>query len=175
MRKRISTIFLVMIMLLGISACKQNFEEQLPDTPEIEDNGGYDDNDLVPADPVKDPSEYGIYEDGLYISKEEVGLYIYFFGKLPGNYRTKSQIDTHIRNYWTEENMLSVGGDRFYNREGLLPNAEGRLFYEADIDYRGESGRNAKRIVFSNDGLIFYTNDHYKSFIQFDTENLIWN
>ena len=60
---------------------------------------------------------------------------------------------------------MSIGGSRFGNREGLLPEKKGRTYYECDIDYvRG--GRNAKRIVYSNDGLIFYTDDHYNSFEQ---------
>ena len=58
----------------------------------------------------------------------------------------------------------SIGGDRFGNYEGLLPETEGRRYTECDIDTMGRSSRGAKRIVFSNDGLIYYTGDHYKSF-----------
>lgn len=57
----------------------------------------------------------------------------------------------------------AIGGDRFGNREGLLPEAPGRTYYEADINY--DCGhRTADRIVFSDDGLIFTTYDHYQSF-----------
>ncbi len=60
---------------------------------------------------------------------------------------------------------MSIGGDKFGNREGLLPIKKSRQYYECDVDY--ESGwRNAKRIVYSNDGLIFFTDDHYASFKQ---------
>ena len=46
-----------------------------------------------------------------------------------------------------------------------IPDKKGRIWYEADVDY--ESGhRNTKRIVFSNDGLIFITYDHYQTFIE---------
>ena len=48
--------------------------------------------------------------------------------------------------------------------EGLLPEAHGRDYYECDIDTLHEDRRGAKRIVFSNDGLIYYTEDHYDSF-----------
>ena len=58
----------------------------------------------------------------------------------------------------------SIGGDTFGNREGLLPAKKGRVYTECDIDTAGKSSRGAKRIVFSNDGLIYYTDDHYESF-----------
>ena len=58
---------------------------------------------------------------------------------------------------------MSIGGDYFGNYEGILPEADDRDYYECDIDFDG-TYRNAKRIVFSNDGLIYYTEDHYESF-----------
>ena len=60
---------------------------------------------------------------------------------------------------------MSIGGDYFGNYEGLLPEDDDRDYYECDIDYEG-GYRNAKRIIFSDDGLIFYTEDHYESFEQ---------
>ena len=59
-----------------------------------------------------------------------------------------------------------IGGDRFGNYEGLLPDEKGRKYYECDVETLGKSSRGAKRIVYSNDGLIFYTEDHYESFEQ---------
>ncbi|MDO4938899.1 MAG: ribonuclease domain-containing protein [Lachnospiraceae bacterium] len=111
-----------------------------------------------------------IKEDGYYSSKDEVAAYIHRFGKLPGNYITKSK----ARKLGWGQNSdslgevlpgMSIGGGRFGNNEGLLPEAQGREYYECDIDFDGEK-RNAKRIVYSNDGLIFYTEDHYESFEQ---------
>ena len=58
----------------------------------------------------------------------------------------------------------AIGGSRFGNREGLLPKEPGRTYTECDIDTVGENSRGAKRIVFSNDGLVYYTDDHYESF-----------
>ena len=58
---------------------------------------------------------------------------------------------------------MSIGGDYFGNYEGILPEADDRDYYECDIDFDG-SYRGGKRIVFSNDGLIYYTDDHYESF-----------
>lgn len=112
----------------------------------------------------------GVVEDGHYTSKEEVAEYIHKFGKLPGNYITKTKAKKLGWNQ-NEGNLqevlpeMSIGGSPFGNNEGLLPEAPGRQYYECDIDYKG-GHRNAKRIVYSNDGLIFYTEDHYESFEQ---------
>ncbi|MCK6454733.1 MAG: ribonuclease N [Alphaproteobacteria bacterium] len=57
----------------------------------------------------------------------------------------------------------AIGGDVFSNREGRLPKAPGRRYYEADLDYAC-GRREANRLVFSNDGLFFVTTDHYRSF-----------
>ena len=112
-----------------------------------------------------------IDEDGSYTSKDEVALYIHTYGHLPDNYVTKDEAEDAG---WKTEGLdideacpgKSIGGDRFGNREGLLPNAKGRTWYECDIDYHGGRSRGPKRIVYSNDGLIYYTEDHYESFEQ---------
>ena len=109
-----------------------------------------------------------IEKDGWYSSKEEVSFYIYTYGELPDNYLTKDEAyalgwDSSKGNLWDVADGMSIGGDKFGNREGLLPKEKGRVYYECDIDYEG-GYRNGKRIVFSNDGLIYYTEDHYESF-----------
>ena len=107
-------------------------------------------------------------EDGWYTSKEEVALYIHLYGDLPDNYVTKDEAEDagwsggNVE-YYTGEGT-AIGGSRFGNREGLLPKEQGRTYTECDIDTVGESSRGAKRIVFSNDGLVYYTEDHYESF-----------
>ena len=58
-----------------------------------------------------------------------------------------------------------VGGSVYYNRNGHLPSAAGRIWYEADINYSG-GFRGPDRILYSNDGLIFVTYDHYESFVE---------
>ena len=109
-------------------------------------------------------------EDTACTSKEDVALYLHTYGHLPPNFITKK--DAQAKGWDSSKGNLqkvlpgmSIGGDRFGNREGLLPDKKGRQYYECDIDYDGGS-RNAKRIVYSNDGLIFYTEDHYASFEQ---------
>lgn len=103
-----------------------------------------------------------------YTSKDEVATYILEFEELPPNYITKKEArelgwEAEKGNLWEVTDGKSIGGDRFGNREGLLPEAEGRIYYECDIDYDG-GFRGPKRLVYSNDGLIYYTEDHYKSF-----------
>lgn len=111
-----------------------------------------------------------VEENGNYTSKEEVALYIHTYGKLPVNYITKKQAQELG---WDPENGnlsdilpgMSIGGNVFGNYEGALPRAGGRRYFECDIDYEG-GYRGAKRIVYSNDGLVFYTEDHYNTFEQ---------
>lgn len=115
-----------------------------------------------------EPTAAEITEDGEYSSKDEVAEYLHLYGHLPPNYITKSEAQdlgwvASKGNLWKVAPGMSIGGDRFGNREGLLPTAKGRRYYECDIDFDGKY-RNAKRIVFSNDGLIYYTEDHYESF-----------
>ena len=50
--------------------------------------------------------------------------------------------------------------------EGILPEKEGRIWYECDIDYRG-GYRNNARLVYSNDGLMFYSEFHEASQVIF--------
>lgn len=119
-------------------------------------------------------SEIGIDENGWYNSKEEVSLYLQTYGELPDNYITKNEArelgwDSQLGNLWDVADGMSIGGDKFGNREGLLPKENGRQYYECDIDYEG-GFRNSKRLVYSNDGLIYYTEDHYESFEVIDDE-----
>lgn len=58
---------------------------------------------------------------------------------------------------------MSIGGERFGNYEGSLPEKSGRRYYECDVDYSG-GYRGAERIIYSSDGLIYYTEDHYRTF-----------
>ena len=112
-------------------------------------------------------SAVSVTEDGQYDSKDEVSAYLTEYGHLPSNYITKKQVQALG---WQGGSLepyapgCSIGGDRFGNYEGLLPEADGRTYTECDIDTLGADSRGAKRIVFSNDGLIYYTEDHYETF-----------
>ena len=131
--------------------------------PEEDGSGGED----LYQDASGEDAE-ALAEDGTYNSAEDVAAYLTVYGHLPDNYLTKSE----ARDLgWTGGSVeqyapgCAIGGDRFGNREGLLPEAPGRTYYECDIDTIGETSRGAKRIIYSNDGLIYYTEDHYESFV----------
>lgn len=122
----------------------------------------------VPTDSASSgDSQPAIAEDGSYTSKDGVALYIHTYGHLPENYITKDEAyDLGWKSEGTLDEVapgMSIGGDYYGNYEGVLPDEPGREYHECDIDY--ESGnRNGKRIVYSNDGNIYYTEDHYNSF-----------
>ena len=120
----------------------------------------------VPTVTTEDTTPY-LDPDGTYTTKEDVALYIYLYGELPQNFMTKQE----ARKLGWEGGGLEryapgmcIGGDRFGNYEGILPDSPGRKWTECDIDTLGAKSRGAKRIVFSNDGLIYYTDDHYETF-----------
>ena len=108
-----------------------------------------------------------VEENGTYDSKEEVAEYLSIYKKLPKNYITKKEAR---KLGWRGGSLepyapgKTIGGDRFGNREKKLPDDKGRQYYECDIDTLGARKRGAKRIIYSNDGLIYYTGNHYKSF-----------
>ena len=115
-----------------------------------------------------DAAKISVSKNGSYTSKEEVAAYINRFGKLPGNFITKREAQNlgWISSRGNLDKVApgkSIGGDRFGNYEELLPTKKGRRYFECDIDYHG-GFRGSKRIIFSNDGLIYYTEDHYNTF-----------
>ena len=124
-------------------------------------------------DPTVEAGENGsinVEENGNYTSKDDVALYIHTYGKLPLNYITKAKAqemgwDPEKGNLSDVLPGMSIGGSAFGNYEGNLPRATGRRYFECDIDYEG-GYRGAKRLIYSNDGLVFYTEDHYKTFEQ---------
>lgn len=107
-----------------------------------------------------------IDENGSYTTKEDVALYIHTYGKLPGNFITKKEAE---KLGWTGGSLepyapgKCIGGSYFGNYEGLLPDGN---YKECDIDTLGKKKRGAKRIIYSDDGRIYYTPDHYETFEQ---------
>ncbi|GAB3421875.1 ribonuclease domain-containing protein [Niabella aquatica] len=94
--------------------------------------------------------------------------YVKKYQKLPDYYITKNEAR---RQGWiaSEGNLCEVlpgkaiGGDVFTNRERSLPSSGNRKWYEADLNYQC-GRRNADRLLYSNDGLLYITHDHYKTF-----------
>ena len=93
-----------------------------------------------------------------------------YCGKLPDYYITKEELERLGWKYcerpskFVSDKMLTMGV--YENRGGILPEKRGRIWYEADINYT-PGRRNLHRVVWSNDGLIFVTYDHYGTFYEF--------
>lgn len=99
---------------------------------------------------------------------QDIADYIFAHGTLPDNFLTKNEARQlgwdSSKNYVSNVAPgYSIGGDKFGNYEGLLPDASGRKWYEADANYTA-GPRGAERILYSSDGLVYYTNDHYQTF-----------
>ena len=154
MKKKITALFMLLVILGGLFF--GNNQSWLSDTEVQGTATGY--SETITID-----------EDGWYYSAFDVSLYLNVYGHLPENYITKEEarelgweggsVEKYAPGY-------AIGGDVFGNREGLLPDAPDRVYYECDVDTKGTDSRGSNRLVFSNDGLIYYTSDHYESFRQ---------
>ena len=186
--KKIQALLLALVLSLTLTACSEEVTNAVIDEvvdiavsevvdaiteedPTVEDSVTEDPDVFAPDEEYSyeeetDP-EPAIDEDGFYTTKEDVALYIHTYGHLPDNFITKKEAESLG---WSGGGLddyaygCCIGGNRFGNYEGLLPEADGRTYTECDIDTMHASKRGAKRIVFSNDGLIYYTDDHYESF-----------
>ena len=101
---------------------------------------------------------------------EGADAYLKDFGILPDYYIGKKQAQKAGWQSWKGnlDEVLPdkmIGGDIYKNKDGKLPNAPGRVWYEADINYT-EGYRNRERILYSSDGLMFATYDHYQTFYE---------
>ena len=181
--KRILSLLLALALLLGLTACGVSREtvQTVSEVVSVLPDGAGEPEEL-PAEPeepaaAEEPTEVdkpdeisrelAIDEDGTYTSKDDVALYLDTYGRLPGNFITKKEAQDLG---WSGGSLepyapgKCIGGNRFGNYECILPDAPGRVWTECDIDTLGAEKRGAKRIVFSNDGLIYYTEDHYETF-----------
>ncbi len=114
---------------------------------------------------VDSSSEAYISEDIETDQKDEVALYIHLYDHLPSNYMTKKEARKHGWEGGALSKVIegmSIGGDYYGNYEGTLP--EDNTYHECDIDTNGKKSRGAKRIIYSEDGDVWYTEDHYESF-----------
>ncbi|MCR5392223.1 ribonuclease [Olsenella sp. KH3B4] len=116
------------------------------------------------------PTSTAISRDGSYTSKDDVALYLHTYGELPPNFISKTKArkagwDPQKGNLNEVCPGKSIGGSVFYNDDHALPDAPGRTWHECDVNYQG-GHRGPERIVYSTDGLVYYTPDHYKTFEQ---------
>ena len=121
----------------------------------------------------------GPVEGEYYYDLENVVLYLELYDTLPDNYITKKEAQALGWSGGSVERYLegaAIGGDRFGNREGILPKEEGRSYTECDLNTDGADSRGAERLVFSNDGLYFHTEDHYETFTEVWVEDgeVVW-
>ena len=143
-----------------------------PELPDVSENLSFaeqlPENETVAAEVGEAATETALLdEDGWFYSAEFVSLYLQTYGRLPDNFITKDEARKLGWDGGSVEDYApgyAIGGDKFGNREGALPTAKGRQYFECDIDTDGRDSRGAKRIVYSNDGLIYYTEDHYETF-----------
>ena len=157
-------------------------------TPDVTSTG--ETSDATPTEPTETTADPSTSEppvdDSLptigeyYYDLTNVVLYLDLYGELPPNFITKAEARELGWSGGSVGDYLeggAIGGDFFGNYEGLLPKADGRTYHECDIDTEFSNSRGAKRVVFSSDGLYFYTSDHYESFSQvYVTEDyeVIW-
>ncbi len=142
--------------------------ENAESSPDKENGTAEEVKEESQADEAHEEDGARIPENATPTGKDELAAYIHEYGHLPDNFITKKEAkelgwSNKKGNLWDVAYGYSIGGDYYSNYEGTLPEAPGREYYECDVDYNG-GFRNAKRIVFSNDGLIFYTGDHYETF-----------
>lgn len=173
MKKILTTLLAVLLVVFGSvlgltvgeEAAVPTLSQQIEILPEetVSETEAVPETEAQPQAPPETILRIVVGES--YTTREDVALYIHTYGCLPDNFITKKE----ARALGWEGGSLEayapgmcIGGDHFGNYEGLLP--ADRDYRECDIDTLGKDSRGAKRIVFSDDGLIYYTDDHYESF-----------
>ncbi|MBA2116865.1 ribonuclease domain-containing protein [Bremerella alba] len=176
-------VFGIALLVFGVNALMERFGGEK--TPQVDATTTADPQgevvDITPsAAPPATASEKGSdiaqWNQGVLEGPEEVAIveHLVEHGTLPDSFITKNKArdlgweasDGNLRDVAPGK---SIGGDRFMNRERELPSASGRNYFEADLNYHG-GHRGAERLVYSSDGLIFVTRDHYRTFEEVQTK-----
>ncbi|AXH64081.1 ribonuclease domain-containing protein [Providencia huaxiensis] len=160
MNKRILPVVLMAILI--VISLYFNGGDKTPSEPPVNQSN-------PPSREAITPKETAQPIDKL-TAQDNVVSFMEKYQKLPAFYMTKKQAreagwDAKKGNLCDVLPGRAIGGDRFSNREKGLPIAQGRQWFEADINYRC-GHRGADRLLYSSDGMIFVTHDHYKSFTQ---------
>ena len=161
MNKSSNIIIILLVVIIGILLYNNCNLKMQPST------GAQQKTETQKDQPVSNanPSSNKIDE----LTKESIVVpYVKQNGKLPDYYITKREArekgwDASSGNLCDVLPGRAIGGDVFTNREGNLPEKQGRKWFEADLNYNC-GRRNADRLLFSSDGLVFVTHDHYKTF-----------
>lgn len=166
-KKYLGILFAVLLALLvgfilGRNTNNTNNQVVVTPTPEVTT----DTSTPTPTPSTDTSSQEVLDEHGTYDTKDEVALFIHTYNRLPDNYMTKAEARKHGWNGGALNRVVEgmcIGGDVFSNFEEVLPDIDG-TYYECDIDTLTKKKRGAKRIVFSDEGDIYYTPDHYETF-----------
>lgn len=186
--KKLTSLFLSVLTLLSLTACGGESEELAGalldaaidavenyegDAESVGVIGGADGPTSIlvtgpdaNSESTAESTKYIPTEGGYYYDLENVVLYLEYYGELPDNYITKKEARSLGWEGGTPERYLegsAIGGDTFGNREGLLPEGD---YTECDLNTLGEDSRGAERLVFSDDGHYYHTEDHYESFTE---------
>ncbi len=169
-KRTFSLMLICMVILMSLTGCKDSVKKASPsqkkDYQELSTDKGAEAS-IPTSEQEIDVSEPALDPDGSYSSKEDVARYLVEYGRLPNNFITKKEARRLGWNGGSLERYAPgkcIGGDYFGNYEGNLPEVDGRSYYECDIDTLGAKSRGPKRIVYSDDGQIYYTEDHYETF-----------
>ena len=168
--KRLSSLFLSLMLLFSLTGCADDMMYGVT----VVTTGGSSQSQSAGAASTETDDTVSVQEGAYYYDLENVVLYLDAYGELPDNYITKKEAQELGWQGGSVEKYLegaAIGGDRFGNREGLLPKEQGRSYTECDLNTHGESSRGAERLIFSNDGLYFHTEDHYETFTEVRVEN----
>ena len=159
MKKSSSTVIIVLLIVIIGILLYNNYSRKQVVQPKPTEN-------VTTADP-RENTTVSIDE----LTKESVVVpFVKQNNKLPDCYITKKEAGKHG---WdaSKGNLCDVlpgraiGGDVFTNREKSLPSKKGRSWFEADLNYNC-GHRNSDRLLFSNDGMVYVTHNHYKTFEQ---------
>ena len=179
--RRLSLLLALLLALAGLSvgAMAEDWRDQLAGLLETMTDEEYDYAD-VEADPAEAPPEDKSSPEPQFelpvTDPQQIVNYLAYYGELPENFITKDEAkdlgwDSRYNYVGEVAPGMSIGGDRFGNYEGQLPSAKGRKWYECDANYGGRK-RGDERVLFSSDGLYYYTDDHYNTFTQMFPEDL---
>ena len=164
----LSVLSTLLLVILPISGCDYSFSaESNTETGTYTTLSETTDSTSDSATEQIDETDGYLDKDGSYTSKEDIMNYLIEYGQLPNNFITKKEAK---KLGWSGGSLepyapgKCIGGDYFGNYEKVLPVVSGRTYHECDIDTLNAKSRGAKRIIYSDDGQIYYTDNHYKSF-----------
>lgn len=171
--KKLLSIALAALLALAFIApsALADWRDQLRDAFGLTDDydSGADEEESGDIAPDDEERQADAWDEPI-TDPQQIVNYLDAYGRLPDNFLTKKEArelgwDSSYNYVGDVAPGMSIGGDRFGNYEGQLPSKKGRTWYECDANYRGRK-RGAERILFSSDGLYYYTNDHYNTFTQ---------